>query len=438
VETIVERCAGLDVHKASVEVCARVLEGKSVREAVRHFGTMTDDLRQLGRWLQSLGVTHVAMESTGVYWKPIFNILEEDFTVLLCNARHIKNVPGRKTDVKDCQWIAQLLQHGLLSGSFIPPRAQRDLRDLTRHRAQLVNEQTRVANRIQKVLEDANIKLSSVASDTLGASGRSMIRALIAGERDPGKLAALARRKLKAKIPQLKRALDGHFTAHHCFMLTTLMRHLDFLDESIAEFDAQIEERVHSAQLSPPEPPGPDESGPGADPSEPPPMAFSAAVQALSAMPGIKDVGAPALLAEIGTDMSQFPSHKHLGSWSRICPGNNESAGKRKSGRTGKANRWLRRALCQCAWAASKTKNTYFAAQYRQIAKRRGKKRAIIALAHSMLTAIYHMLKYHTPYTDLGADFFDKIDPARKTRYHLKRLEELGHKVTIEPQIAAA
>ena len=448
-DTIVRRCAGLDVHKASVEVCARVLdETDDVRKTVRRFPTMTPDLRKLARWLKGLGVTHVAMESTGVYWMPIYNILEEDFTVLLCNARHIKNVPGRKTDVADCEWIAQLLQHGLLSGSFIPPRAQRNLRDLTRHRAQLVGEKTRVANRVQKILEDANIKLASVASDPLGVSGRAMIHALIAGEKDAKKLAALARRRLKGKIPELKRALEGHFTEHHRFMLSRHMHHLDFLERQIEDFEAQIDQLSTGPELSPPAPPenedeppsSPDADNDGSDgEADPPtPLGFDEAVAAICDVPGLNIISATTLLAETGVDMSHFPTHKHLASWSRICPGNYESAGKRKSGRTGKANRWLRRVLCQCAWAATRSKNTYFAAQYRQIAKRRGKKRAIIAVAHSMLTVVYHILKYQRPYEELGPDFFDKIDPKRKARYHVKRLEELGHRVILEQQEAAA
>jgi len=393
-----------------------------------------------------------------VYWKPIFNILEERFTMLLCNARHIKHVPGRKTDVKDCQWIAQLLQCGLLKGSFIPPRAQRDLRDLTRHRAQLTGEQTRVKNRIQKILEDANIKLGEVASDPLGVSGRLMLKELIAGQTDAKALAELARKRLRGKIPQLRKALEGHLTEHHRFMLAKLMKHLEFLEQEIEELDGRIAGLMAPPDPRPPEgddstshptpevaleeqpaPPqaavnGP-ESGPvGANQTQtvPPPLAWHEAVALVDPVPGIDQTSAQAILAELGTNMAPFPTEKNMASWARICPGMEESAGKRKSGKTGQANRWLRRVLCQCAWAASHVKDSYFAAQFRQIAKRRGKKRAIIAVAHSQLIVIYHMLKYHVAYHDLGADFFDKIDPARKTRYHVKRLEELGHKVTLE------
>jgi transposase len=436
-EIIVERCAGLDVHKKSVEVCARVMKDRRVQKTVRRFATMTEDLESLADWLTKLGVTHVAMESTGVYWKPIFNILEEYFTVLLCNASRLKNVPGRKTDAKDCEWIAQLLQHGLLSGSFIPPRAQRDLRDLTRHRAQLVSERTRVVNRIQKVLEDANIKLASVATDPLGASGRAMITALIGGQEDSEELATLAKGKLKAKIPELRRALRGHITEHHRFLLRKLMQHLDFVSQEIVEFDLKIELQVHSPELSPAE--GSEDAGEEDEHSScSPPKGFVPAVVLISQVPGLNKISSNAILAEIGIDMARFATHKHLSSWSRMCPGNDESAGKRKSGHTGKANRWLRSVLTQCAWAASHTKNTYFSAQFRQIAKRRGNKRAIIAVAHSLLTVIYHMLKYGTAYHELGADFFNTLDPVRKTKYHVKRLEELGHTVILEPQKTAA
>lgn len=445
-DVIYRCCAGIDVHKKMVMVCVLLWHASGKREKhVREYGTMTGDLLALSDWLASLGVTHVAMESTGVYWKPIYNILEERFEVLLCNARHVKNVPGRKTDVRDCEWLAQLLQHGLLEASFIPPRPQRDLRDLTRHRTQLVAERTRVANRIQKVLEDANIKLASVASDALGVSGRDMIRALIAGETDPAHLAELARRKLRGKIPELKRAMLGHVTEHHRYLLGTLMGHLDFLEAQTAELEARIEALVNSPALSPdpgspdPAPHKPDRAPSKNRPGEiPDPYTFRQAVSQISSIDGMEERSAWAVLAEIGTDMSQFASDKHLCSWSRICPGNNESAGKRKRGKTGKANRWLRSTLVQCAWAASRTKGTYLAAQYRRIASRRGKKRAIMAVAHSLLKIIYHMLKYHTAYRDLGGDYFDKINPEKTKRYHVKRLERLGFKVTLERLETAA
>jgi transposase len=439
-------CAGIDVHKKMVMVCVLRWHASGKREKeVRKYATMTGDLLALSDWLGSLGVTHVAMESTGVYWKPIYNILEERFEVLLCNARHVKNVPGRKTDVRDCEWLAQLLQHGLLEPSFIPPRAQRDLRDLTRHRTQLVGEKTRVANRIQKVLEDANVKLASVASDPLGVSGRDMIRALIAGETEPGRLAELARRKLRGKIPELRRAMMGRVTEHHRYLLGTLMGHLAFLEAQIAQLEARIEALVNSPALSPdpgPHAPGPHkpDRAPTQNPPDeiPDPYTFRQAVSHISTVDGMEERSAQAVLAEIGTDMSRFHSDKHLCSWSRICPGNNESAGKRKHGKTGKANRWLRSTLVQCAWAASRTKGTYLAAQYKRIASRRGKKRAILAVAHSLLKIIYHMLKYHAAYRDLGGDYFDKINPDGIKRYHVKRLERLGFKVALEPLETAA
>jgi len=446
-ETIVKRCAGLDIHKKSIMVCVLIVAASGkVEKFVREFGTMTCDLLSLSDWLEESEVTNVAMESTGVYWKPVYNILEDRFKVLLCNARHIKQVPGRKSDVKDCEWIAQLLQHGLLRGSYIPSRAQRDLRDLTRHRSQLVSEKTRVSNRIEKILEDANVKLASVASETLGVSGREMIYALISGEQDSTKLAVLARRRLRAKIPELIKALEGRVTEHHRFMLGKLMRHLNFLEEEIEELELRIERLVFSQELSPKDP----ENRTGADNCEktdknsevkesvPPPYTFSKAASELSQIPGIEQISAQAILAETGTDMSQFPSDKHFSSWARLCPGNNESAGKHKSTKTGKANRWLRSVLTQCAWAAARSKDTYFSSQYKQIAKRRGKKRAIVAVSHTMLTILYHMLKYHRAYVDLGGDYFDKINPKKKQHYHIKRLEELGLKVTVEPLSVAA
>lgn len=425
-EVLHKCCAGLDVHKKTVMACVSVMQpsGKP-QETVREFGTMTEDLMRLSNWLASQGVTHIAMESTGVFWKPIFNILEERFTVLLCNARDVKQVPGRKTDVCDSQWLAQLLQHGLLRGSFIPPRPQRELRDLTRHRAQLTEEHTRVANRIHKVLEDANIKLGSVASDILGVSGRAMIEAIIEGKQDPDSLAELSRRRLRGKIPELRLALCGRITEHHRFMLETHYEQLLHLERTIGVLDGRIERLARSEELNAPC-------------REDNVLPFDEAVKVLDTIPGVNVVAAQAIVAEVGTDMRQFPTPAHLSAWAGLSPGNNESAGKRRSGKTTKGSRWLRRVLVQSALSASRTKGSYLSAQYRRIAARRGKKRAAVAVAHSMLVAIHHMLANQVPYADLGADYFDKRDPDRLRRYYTKRLESLGFKVILEESGQAA
>lgn len=425
-DTLYRRCAGLDVHKKTVMACVRIMgPAGQVQETVREFGTMTEELTQLSNWLAAQGVTHVAMESTGVFWKPIFNILEERFAVLLCNAQHVKQVPGRKTDVCDSQWLAQLMQHGLVRGSFIPPRPQRELRDLTRHRAQVTGERTRIANRIHKVLEDANIKLGSVAADILGVSGRAMLGAIIEGNQDPDALAELARRRLRGKIPELRQALYGHVTEHHRFMLRTLYEHLQYLEGVIAELDARTEQLTRSEQLN-------------AAPRQNGALPFDEAVKVLDTIPGVDVVVAQSIVAEIGTDMRQFPTPAHLSTWAGLAPGNNESAGKRRSGKTTKGSPWLRRMLVQAALAASHTKGTYPSAQYRRLAPRRGKKRAAIALAHSMLVSIHFMLTDHVSYNDLGADYFDKRDPMRLVRYYTRRIEDLGYKITLEPIDQAA
>ncbi|MBN1424218.1 IS110 family transposase [Candidatus Fermentibacteria bacterium] len=420
------RCAGIDVHKQNVKVNVRVAEGGGVEQETRTFGTMTRELVELGEWLEGWGVTHVAMESTGVYWKPLYNLLEGRFEVLICNAHHVKQVPGRKTDVRDCQWLAQLLQHGLLRGSFIPPRPHRELRDLTRHRTQVTAERARVVNRMQKVLEDGNIKLSAVASDIMGVSGQAMITAIIGGEDDAGVLAEKARRRLRRKLPELRMALEGKVTDHHRFMLGTLYRHWQYLGEVLVELTARIETVLRSDELS-----GEREGEEGI-------MGFTEAVELLVSVPGIDVRSAEAIVAEIGTDMSQFPTAGHLASWAGVCPGNNESAGKRRTGKTTKGNRWLRGTLTQVAWAASRTRNTYLSEQHRRLARRRGKKRAQVALAHSILATIYYMLTRHQLYEDLGADYFDRLNNESLVTYHLKRLASLGHHVSIEPQERAA
>ncbi len=376
-DTIYRNVAGLDVHQKTIVACVRktLPQGKVVEE-VRTFATMTEDLLQLSDWLAQEGVTHVAMESTGVLWKPVWNILDGRFELLLVNPRRLKRVPGRKTDVSDSQWIAHLLQCGLLSSSFVPARPQRELRDLTRQRTQLVGEHTRIANRIHKTLEDANIKLSSVASDVLGKSGRAMLAALVAGERDPGILAQLSRRRLRGKIPELQKALQGHVTEHHAFLLQTLLKHLQFVEERVTQpsrSDACLHPFLNPEQM-----------------------------RRLDGIPGMNRRTIENVVAEIGTDMSRFPDEHHLSSWAGLCPGNEESAGKRISRRTTKGNTWLRGALAEAAWAAGRTKNTYLSAMYRRIAARRGKKRALIAVAHTLLIVFYHMLKTGAAYHELG------------------------------------
>jgi len=404
-------CAGLDVHKESVEACVRRMEPTGrLHQQTRHWPTMTRDLVAMADWMAAQGVTHVAMESTGVFWKPIYNILEGRFTVLLVNARHLKQVPGRKSDIRDCQWIAQLLQHGLLKGSFIPPRAQRELRDLTRHRVQLVEEKARTVNRLHKVLEDANIKLASVATDILGVSGRAMLKALIEGQENPVQLADFAQRQLRGKIPELEKALQGHLTEHHRFMLRLLWKQLAQQEELIAELDSKIEEQTRP---------------------------FEDEIERLDAVPGVDHLVAQVMLAEVGGNMQPFPTHQHLASWAGMCPGNEDSAGKRRRRRITPGNRWLKRTLVQAAWAASHSKNAYLASQYRRLAGRRGKKRALIAVGHSILVIFYHLLKSRTRYADLGGDFFDRLEPQRLTRYYVRRLETLGHKVTLETCVAA-
>lgn len=402
--------AGLDVHHKSIQCAVRchLPSGKLLAQC-QSFGTMTRELRALADYLESLGVTHVALESTGVLWKPVWNILEGRFTLLLINPRHLKKVPGRKTDVSDAEWIAQLLQFGLLRGSFVPPRALRDLRDLTRHRTQLSGEKTRAVNRIHKLLQDANIKLGAVASDILGKSGRAMLQALLDGEANADQMAELALRRLRAKIPQLRLALEGLMTEHHRFELGCLLKHLDFLEKEIATLSEEIARRMAE-------------------------LISAEDVRRLDAIPGVNTTTVENVIAEIGPDMSVFPDHRHLSSWAGICPGNEESAGRRLRSATRHGNRWLRRALTEAAWAASHAKNSYLAAQYRRLASRRGKKRALLGVAHSILTVIYQILKYHQEYQDLGADYFDRLDPDRLKRYLVKRLEALGHDVTLRPR----
>lgn len=411
-EVLYARCCGLDIHKRTVVACLAITEASGrVHKQVRSFGTMTDDLLGLADWLAEQGVTHVAMESTGVYWKPLWNLLEDQFTLLLVNAQHIKAVPGRKTDVRDCEWLADLLRHGLLPASFVPDRPQRELRELTRYRTSLLRERAAEVNRLQKTLEGANIKLGSVASDVLGASGRAMLAALVAGETEAGRLADLAQRQLREKRPQLERALTGRMGPHQRFLLAQQLAHIEFLEARVEAVSAEIAARLR----------------PVAD-----------AVDRLDAIPGVGRRTAETLIAEVGTDMSRFPSARHLASWAGMCPGNNESAGKRKSGKTRKGSPWLRAALVEAAQAAGHTRRSYLAAQYQRLAARRGKKRATVAVGHSILVIAYHLLRQPAEYRDLSAHYFDARDQQAVQRRLVRRLEQLGLKVTVEPVTPAA
>jgi len=403
-------CCGLDIHKKTIVACLlqEVAAGKLGKET-RTFGTMTADILALSDWLQAAACTHVAMESTGVYWKPIYNLLEGAFELLVVNAHHLKAVPGRKTDMRDAEWIADLLRHGLLRGSFIPPREQRELRDLTRYRRSLVEDRARILNRLQKVLEDANIKLAAVASDLHGVSARMMLEALCAGESDSVELADLARGRLRSKIPHLQLALEGRFTPHHGFLVTEYLAHIDYLDQAIEQVNTEIDQRLHDEEET---------------------------LALLDTIPGISQRTAQMIVAEIGTDMGRFPSAKHLASWAGLCPGNHESAGKRLSGRTRHGNRALRQVLIEAAHGVSRTKDNYLVAQYRRLAARRGRKRAIVAVAHSLLTIVYYVLERREPYHELGANYFDERDQTAVERRLVRRLEKLGYQVTLQPQAA--
>ena len=409
-DTLFVKVAGLDVHLKSIQAAVRCRQesGRMLAE-VRSFGTMTRDLRALADYLQGLGVTHVALEATGVLWKPVWNVLEGRFTLLLINPRHLKKVPGRKTDVSDAEWIAHLLQCGLLRGSFVPPRPLRQLRDLTRHRAQMTGEHTRMVNRIHKLLEDTNIKLGAVVSDVLGKSGRAILQALLRGEQDVDKLAELAQGTLRKKIPQLKLALEGVCTEHHRYLLGRQLSHIGFLENQHQLFDQRINHRL--SELLPAED-----------------------FARLDRIPGVSRTTIENVTAEIGVDMSIFPDEHHLASWCGICPGNEESGGKRLRSRTRKGNRWLRRALVESAWAASHVKSSYLAAQYRRLAARRGKKRALLAVAHSLLVIIYHVLRHHVEYRDLGPEYFARLEPERLRRHLVRRLQTLGWEVTLSPR----
>lgn len=408
-----ERCCGLDVHKASVMACCIWPEDGEARKEKRKFGTMTDDLEALAAWLAQRGVTHVAMESTGSYWKPVWNILEEaegSFVLILVNPQHIKAFNRDKTDPKDSEWIADLLRHGLLKSSFVPDRRQRELRELTRYRTSQKQQRTAEVNRLQKVLEGANIKLSSVASKVMGKSGRDMLAALLAGDKTPEEIAELARGRLREKIPQLRRALAGSFGAHQHHLITKLLAHIDFLDEAIADLNQEI-----AQQLSPAE---------------------QETVVRLDPIPGVGTGVAEAVIAELGIDLDRFPSFEQCASWVALCPGNRSSAGKRGSGKTRKGNKHLRAILVEAAEAASMKSGSYLQAQFSRLARRLGRKKAIIALAHRILEVIYHMLK--TPssvFHEKGAHFMHAEHKERAIRQHLRRLQELGH--PIAPLVAS-
>jgi transposase len=409
-EVVYERCCGLDIHKKSIVACLSLPGAKGAASTtVRTFGTMTADILALSDWLVEAGCTHVAMESTGVYWKPIWNLLEGLFSLLLTNPRHMKAVPGRKTDVTDAEWIASLLRHGLLTGSYVPERGQRELRELTRYRTTLVRERTAEANRLQKTLEGANIKLASVATDILGTSGREILAALLTGSVDAATMAQSARGRMRAKLPALAQALVGQFGAHQRFMVAQQLAHIDFLDATIAAVSAEIAMRLQSVDDL---------------------------VERLDTIPGIGRYVAEALLAEIGTDMSRFPSAGHLASWAGMCPGSHESAGKQHGGRTRKGNVWLRAQLVQAAHAAGRTKGTYLEAQYRRLATRRGKSRAAVAVGHTILVIIYHLLRDGAVYTDLGPHHFAERDRQGTERRLVRQLEGLGYTVTLEPHAA--
>lgn len=397
-----ERCVGLDVHKRTVVACVLTPEGQQSRT----FATMTNDLLALGDWLLEQGVTHVAMESTGVYWKPIHNVLEGlDLTLLVVNARHIKAVPGRKTDVKDAEWIADLLRHGLLSGSYIPDRPQRELRELVRYRRTLIQQRSQLINRIQKLLEGANIKLSVVASDIVGVSGRAMLEALAEGSQEPAAMASLAKGRLRSKRTALEQALQGMMGPHQRVLLQSQLRLLDAVDGEIAQLDQEVTARLHP---------------------------FEGALDRLDTIPGIGRRSAEELVAEIGLDMERFPTGAHLASWAKVCPGNNESAGKRKAVGTGRGNPWLRRTLVEAARAAARTRWTYLSAQYRRLAARRGANRAAMAVAHTILLIAYRLLLDQTEYQDLGANYFDERDRDAVLRRSLRRIQQLGYRVTVE------
>lgn len=408
-KVVIERCAGLDVHKKTVVACVRTPEvgrGTLQSKEIRTFGTSMRGLEALRAWLASFGVTDVAMESTGVYWRPVYAVLEADFRLLLVNARHVKHVPGRKTDVRDSEWIAQLLECGLLRGSFVPPPEIRDLRDLTRFRKTLIQDRSSLVNRVGKTLELANVKLASVVSNIMGVTGRAILDAMIEGEDDPKVLAGLARGSLKGKRRELAEVVPGLLRDHHRFVLR---RHLDLIDELSRQIE-MLDMRIAAVTDIP----------------------FGAALDLLESIPGVGRRSAEAILAEIGDDMSPFPTAGHFASWARVCPGNHESAGKRKPASVGKGNGWLRKALSQVAWAAARTKSSYYRALYHRKKAKGGSKKAIVAVQHALMVAIWHMFSTGSTHEDLGPDHFQRHDKQRRVRYLKAQMEKLGVTVHID------
>jgi transposase len=401
-ETIIERGCGLDVHKETVVVC---IMGTGVRKEIRTYTTMTNDLLRLKGWLQETGITHVAIESTGVYWKPVFNILEDDVEVILVNARHVKNVPGRKTDVQDSEWLCRLLRSGLLKGSFIPPRGIRELRDLTRYKRKLIQTIVAEKQRVEKVLEDANIKLSSIASDTFGVSGKKIIEELIRGELKAQEMAELSKGRLRSKREHLKEALVGEVREHHKFMIKVSLKHIRAMEKILLGVERKIREKIERD--------------------------YKEEDELLQTIPGVKE-NASTIIAEIGVDMDIFPSEMHLSSWAGVSPGNNESAGKKKPGSTTYGNKCLKAMLIEFAWVASRTRGTYLRSKYHRLVGRRGKKRALVALGHKILIMCYHILKYRRPYKELGVDYLDQRRKDKIARSYIKRLNHLGYEVTLQ------
>jgi len=409
-QVLYPHCAGIDVHKKNVVVTILLTAPTGqVTKYTQTFGTMTADLLQLDAWLDEHQVTHIAMESTGVFWFPVYNLLEDERDVILVNPQHMKAVPGRKTDVKDSEWLADLLRHGLLKASFIPPRPIRELRELTRYRKRLVQDRAQQCNRLQKLLESANIKLAAVASDILGASGRAMLEALIAGKQTPEEMAELAKGRMRQRKGDLRLALEGQVTEHHVFLMRQMLDLIDNLDQVIHRMDVRI-----------------------ADCLQP----YEEAMTLLQSIPGISATSAATILSEIGVDMSTFPNAHHLASWAGVCPGNKQSGGKRMKAGTNTGNRWLRGMLGEIVWSLSHTHDNYLAAQFVRLMRRRGKYKAVIAVAHSVLVIVYHVLTRKQPYTDLGADYFDRLDRERQERQYVRRLEQLGYQVTLTPAAA--